>query len=150
ASEFAAKLFAANPKNFAPVLRVANMFLARGDADRVLATLDKIREAMTDAGEHEALSQALTQAAERFPDRMEPLQCLVDLYGRTSDTFRLPDALANLGKAHEAAGRYDQALQAWEQLLDRDPEKESVRNECERLRALAAAHGQATGSKPFT
>ena len=141
ATELASKIFARNPKNFAPVLRIVNTFLSTGDADRALEMLDKIRGAMTDAGENEALSQSLAQTAERFPDRIDPLQWLVELYERTSDTFRLPDALANLGKAHEAAGRYDEALKAWEQLLDRDPEKESVRNECERLRALAGVGG---------
>jgi tetratricopeptide (TPR) repeat protein len=97
--------------------------------------MDQIREAMTDAGEHEALSQTLTQMAEKWPERIEPLEWLVELYGRTSDSFRLPDALANLAKAYEAAGNHEKALQAFEQLLDRDPENESVRRECERLRA---------------
>lgn len=146
ATELASKILSRNPKNFAPALRMLNTFLSAGDADRALEMLDKIRAAMTDAGEHEALSQALTQTAERFPNRIEPLQWLVQLYERTSDTFRLPDALANLGKAHEAAGRYEEALKAWEQLLDRDPEKESVRNECDRLRALAG--GTASQPKP--
>ncbi len=148
ATDLASKIFARNPKQFAPALRVVNMFLAAGDADRVLLLLDMIREAMTDAGEHESLSQALTQAAERFPERIEPLQWLVELYGRTSDTFRLPDALANLAKAHEAAGRCEEALKAWEQLLDRDPEKESVRKECDRLRALSSTGEKAPQAEP--
>lgn len=137
ATDLASKIFARDRKHFAPTLRVANTFLSAGDADHALVLLDLIREAMTDAGEHEALSQVLTQTAERFPDRMEPLQWMVELYGRTSDSFRLPDALANLAKAQEAAGNYAEALKTWEQLLDRDPEKESIRNECERLRGLA-------------
>ena len=148
ATELASKIFACNPKNFAPALRIVNTFLSAGDADHALEMLDKIRGAMTDAGENESLSQALAQTAERFPERIESLQWLVELYERTSDTFRLPDALANLGKAHEAAGRYDQALKAWEQLLDRDPEKESVRNECERLRALAGVGGATQPGPP--
>ena len=75
-------------------------------------------------------------------------QWLVELYGRTSDSFRLPDALANLGQAHEAAGNYDQALQAFEQLLDRDPENESARRQCERLRARLGLERSDVAAKP--
>jgi pilus assembly protein FimV len=135
AVELASKIFARNPKHFAPALHVATAFLEAGQADRALVLLDLIREAMTDAGEHEALSQALTRMSERLPAQIEPLEWLVELYGRTSDSFRLPDALANLGQAHETAGNYDQALRTFEQLLDRDPENESARRQVERLRA---------------
>lgn len=144
ASELASKIFARNSKHFAPAVHVAGAFLDAGDADRALILMDLIREAMTDAGEHEALSQTLTRMAEKWPERIEPLQWLVDLYGRTSDSFRLPDALANLAKAYEKAGDYDQALRTFEQLLDRDPENESARRQCERLRA----HSGQTGAPP--
>jgi tetratricopeptide (TPR) repeat protein len=116
ASEFASRIFARNSKHFAPAVHVSTAFLEAGDADRALVLMDMIREAMTDAGEHESLSQTLTRMAEKWPERMEPLQWLVELYGRTSDSFRLPDALASLAKAQEKAGNYDQALRAYEQL----------------------------------
>jgi pilus assembly protein FimV len=148
AAQLASRIFARDAKHFAPALRVANRYLAVGDVDQVLVLLDLIRQAMTDAGEHESLSQALAQAAEQFPDRIELLEWLVELYRRISDSFRLPDALANLGRAYEAAGNYDQALNMFEQLLDRDPEMDSVRGECERLRGLANPGGNGNGSQP--
>ena len=104
AADLASKIFARNSKHFAPALHVATAFLDAGDADRALATLDQIREAMTDAGEHESLSQSLTQMAEKWPERIEPLEWLVELYGRTSDSFRLPDALANLAQGLRSGG----------------------------------------------
>ena len=148
AVELASKIFVRNSKHFAPALHVATAFLEAGKADRALALLDRIREAMTDAGEHEALSQSLTRIAERLPAQIEPLEWLVELYGRTSDSFRLPDALANLGKAQEAAGNYDQALQTFEKLLDRDPENESARRQCERLRARLGLAGGTPQPEP--
>jgi pilus assembly protein FimV len=135
AAELATKIFAANAKSFAPAHRVASALLEADEADHALTLLDLIREPMTDSGEHESLSQSLTRATERLPGRLEPLQWLVDLFGRTSDSFRLPDALANLGQAYEAADKLEQALQVFEQLLDRDPENESARRECQKLRA---------------
>jgi len=134
AEELASKIFARESKRFAPALHVATAFLESDQAERALNLLDLIREPMTDAGEHESLSQSLTRLAEKLPARIEPLQWLVELYGRTSDSFRLPDALASLGQAHEAAGNFDRALKAYEQLHDRDPENESARRQCERLR----------------
>src|SRR5208337_3497906 len=65
--------------------------------------------------------------AERMPGRLEPLEWLVDTYGRTSDSFRLPDALANLGDALVAAKKMDRAKEVFEQLVDRDPENESAK-----------------------
>ena len=149
AEQLASKIFVRNSKHFAPTLRVATALLDAGEADRALVLLDLIREAMTDAGEHEPLSQSLTRMAERLPGRIEPLEWLVELYGRTSDSFRLPDALANLGQFHESAGNYDQALRAFEQLLDRDPENESARRQCQRLRSRLAPGGETPQSEPL-
>ena len=148
ASELASKVFARNAKHFAPAVHVATAYLEAGDADRALLLMDLIREAMTDAGEHESLSQTLTRMAEEWPKRIEPLEWLVELYGRTSDSFRLPDALANLAQAYEAAGNHDQALRAFEKLLDRDPENESARRQCERLRARMGLGGAAPQPEP--
>ena len=61
---------------------------------------------MIDAGEHEVVGKLLNELAERMPGRIEPLEWLVETYGRTSDSFRLPDALAHLGRR---SGRRQQA-----------------------------------------
>ncbi len=147
ACELAAKIFARDPKKFAPAHEVAAKLLEAGEPNRALTLLDLIREAMTDAGEHEALSQSLTRATERLPGNIEPRQWLVDLYARTSDSFRLPDALVSLAEACEAAGKHDQARQVYEQLLDRDPENEAVRRKFERLGARTIA-GNAPSEAP--
>ncbi len=51
----------------------------------------------------------------------------METYGRTSDSFRLPDALAQLGDALSAAKQYDRAKQVLEQLVDREPESDSAK-----------------------
>ena len=55
-----------------------------------------------------------------------PLEWLVDFYGRTSDSFRLPDALAHLGDALVEANQLDRAKTIFEQLVDRQPESDSA------------------------
>ena len=135
AAALANKIFAQNPKHFGPALRVAQSLLEAGDADASLVWLGLIRSAMTDAGEHETLANSLQQAAERLPLQMEPREWLVELYGHTSNSFRMPDALFDLATVCEALGRNDRAQNAYEQLLDRDPENEIARHKLADLKA---------------
>src|SRR6201999_2306516 len=51
----------------------------------------------------------------------------VDMYGRTSDSFRLPDALAHLGDALVTENKLEGAKQIFEQLVDREPESEPAK-----------------------
>src|SRR5260370_5107818 len=59
--------------------------------------------------------------------RTERREWLVDPYGRTSDSFRLPDALAQLGDALSAAGQLERAKEVFERLVDREPESDSAK-----------------------
>jgi len=134
AASLAEKVFARDSKNFSLPHRVANTLLETGDVDRARALLALIRDAMTDSGDHEALAQTLYRLAERRPGHPEPLEWLVDLYGRASDSFRLPDALAQLANAYETAGDDGNALATYEKLLERTPEDESARRRYVKLR----------------
>ena len=134
AAVVAEKVFTQQPKNFALTHHVATVLLEAGDSDRAQALLALIRDTMIDSGEHEVLAQTLSRLAERRPGQLEPLEWLVDLYGRASDSFRLPDALAQLAQALEAEGNDTRALETYEQLLDRSPEDETTRRKYVKLR----------------
>src|SRR5579859_3887122 len=82
---------------------------------------------MMDAGEHEAVGHIQNELVTRLPGRVEPLEWLVEFYSRTSDSFRLPDALAKLGDTLAAAGKFDRAKATFEQLLERQPENEAAK-----------------------
>jgi len=135
AAELAEKIFSRDPKQYSAAHKVAAALLDAGDLDRARAMIAQIRDAMIDAGDHEALAQTLTRLAELRPGQMEPLEWLVDLYGRASDSFRLPDALAQLAHAYEASGDSAKALATYEKLLQRTPEDETNRRKYMRLRA---------------
>ncbi len=135
AATLAEKLYAGEPKHYVLAHRVAAALLDAGDHDRAQLLLGLIRTTMTDAGEHETLAQTLSRLAERRAGQIEPLEWLVDLYGKASDSFRLPDALAQLAQALEAAGQIARALETYEKLLDRNREDEATRRHCVRLRA---------------
>jgi pilus assembly protein FimV len=143
AATLAEQVFARDPKHYAITYRVAAALLESGDVDRAETLLALIRDTMIDSGDHELLAQSISRLAELRPCDINPIEWLVDLYGRASDSFRLPDALAQLAHAHESAGNDKQALLAYEQLLERTPEDETTRRAYMRLRAR-------TGLQPTT
>jgi pilus assembly protein FimV len=127
ATALAQKIFDADPKNFGPAQKLVEALLESAQTDRAMAILDRTRIPMIDAGEHEIVGKLLTDLAERTPGRVEPLEWLVELYGRTSDSFRLPDALAHLGDALVAANKMERAKEVFEQLVDKEPESEPAK-----------------------
>ena len=134
AAALAEKIFARDPKQHAVVHRVAGALLDAGDLDRAQAMLGVVRDVMIDSGEHEAMAQSLTRLSERRPGQIVPFEWLVHLYGRASDSFRLPDALAQLAQAYESAGDDAKAIATYEKLLERTPEDETTRRKYMRLR----------------
>jgi pilus assembly protein FimV len=135
AAALAEKVFARDPKHYAVPHRVAGALLDAGDLDRAHAMLALIRDTMIDSGDHESLAQTISRLAERKPGQLEPLEWLVDLYGRASDSFRLPDALAQLAFAYETSGDHAKALATYEKLMERTPEDETNRRKYMALRA---------------
>src|SRR5215470_482634 len=127
ATELALRIFNSDHKNFSAAQKVTEGLLESSQGERALKLMERIRIPMIDSGEHEGVSQLLQNLASRMPGRVEPLEWLVDTYGRTSDSFRLPDALANLGDALAANGKLERAKEIFEQLVERDPGNDSAK-----------------------
>jgi len=127
ASALAHRVFEADEKNFGPMQKVVESLLQSGNPEKAMEILEKSRLPMIDAGEHEVVGKLLNELASSMPGTIEPLEWLVELYGRTSDSFRLPDALAHLGDALVAGHQWERAKQIFQQLVDRDPESDSAK-----------------------
>jgi pilus assembly protein FimV len=143
ATDLAKRVFDADEKNFGPTQKVIEALLESGQGEKAMAFLERTRVPMVDAGEQEVVGRLLNELAAKLPGRLEPLEWLVELYGRTSDSFRLPDALAHLGDALVAAKQYDRAKATFEQLVDREPESDSAKrklNDC--LRKMGLLEGE--------
>ena len=149
ATALALKIFASDEKNFGATQKVTEALLEQGQGERAMSMLSRIRIPMIDAGEHEGVVHLLNELAARLPGRLEPLEWLVDTYGRMSDSFRLPDALANLGDALVAAGKLDRAKEIFEQLLEREPESESAKRKLNDVSAQAGT-ARAGSSCPWS
>jgi tetratricopeptide (TPR) repeat protein len=127
ATALALRVFEADEKNFGLTQKVIEALLQSGQGESAMTIIARIRIPMLDAGEHEAVGHLLNELVTRMPGRIEPHEWLVDTYGRTSDSFRLPDALAQLGDALSAAGQLERAKEVFERLVDREPESDSAK-----------------------
>jgi pilus assembly protein FimV len=127
ATALALRIFSSDEKNFGATQKVTEVLMESGQAERAMSLLSRIRIPMIDAGEHEGVAHLLNELAARLPGRLEPLEWLVDTFGRTSDSFRMPDALAHLGDALMAQGKLERAKDIFQQLVDREPESEPAK-----------------------
>jgi pilus assembly protein FimV len=151
ATALAMRVFEADEKNFGPTQKLIEALLESSQGEKAMAIMDKCRIPMIDAGEHEVVTRLLNELAARLPGRLEPLEWLVETYGRTSDSFRLPDALAQLGDALSAAKQYDRAKEVLEQLVDREPESDSAKRKLnDVLRKMGLLAPEAAPAAPET
>src|SRR5437660_5488096 len=160
ATALAHRVFEADAKNFGPMQKVVESLLQSGNGEKAVGILEKSRLTMIDAGEHEVVGKLLNELAASMPGSIEPLEWLVELYGRTSDSFRLPDALAHLGDALAAHGQWEGAKKTFELLVDREPESDSAKHKlngvlrnmgllpAEQAKELQGEHLQADIAKP--
>jgi pilus assembly protein FimV len=140
ATGLALRIFSTDEKNFSATQKVTEALLESGQGERAMSVLSRIRIPMIDAGEHEGVVHLLNELASRLPGRLEPLEWLVDTFGRTSDSFRLPDALAHLGDALVGSGKLQRAKEVFEQLVDRQPESDPAKRKLnEVLRKMGVA-----------
>ena len=144
----AERVFARDPKHYMVVHHVASGMIEAKELDRARNLLALIRNTMIDSGDHEALAQTITKLSEARPRELEPMEWLVDLYGRASDSFRLPDALAQLAQAYEFSGDEPKAIATYQQLLERTPEDESTRRKFMRLCAKTGFDPASGGVSP--
>jgi pilus assembly protein FimV len=127
ATALALRVLGADSKNFGPAQKIVEALLESDQSDRAMAIIGQIRVPMIDGGEHEVIGRLQNELAGRMPGRIEPLEWLVDFYGRTSDSFRLPDALAQLGDALAAVNQLERAKTIFEQLVDRQPDSDAAK-----------------------
>ena len=150
ASSLALQVFEGDEKNFGLAQKVAEALLESGQTEQAMTLVSRLRIPMLDAGEHDAITRMLNDLAAKTPGRLEPLEWLVDSYGRTSDSFRLPDALAHLGDALAEAGQLDRAKEIFEQLVDRQPESDFAKRKLNRILRRMGMDAPEEESEPIT
>jgi tetratricopeptide (TPR) repeat protein len=135
ASDLGLRVLAHDPKKYALARKAAMSMLEKGQADAALDLMNRFRHSMAESGETEALAKMLQAAGAKLPGRLEPLEWIVELYTHANDAFHLPEALAHLAQAAAAAGNLDRAREIYEQLLERSPEDQTLRQNLEAVRS---------------
>lgn len=135
AKEFAKRIFTIDQKRFKPAQQVVVTLLESDQPDSALELIDPMRQAMILHGEQEELAKLLAASAAQLPGRLEPFEWLVELYSQVNDSFRLPQAMAQLGQAAAASGNLERARDVYEQLFSRVPHDETVRQNLNQVRA---------------
>ena len=135
AAAFAKRIFEHDAKRYKLVMEVASALLDKGEAQGALELIGPIRQAMIEHGEQEKLAKTLKEISARAPGTLEPAEWLVALYEQVNDSFKMPEALAQLGQTAAAAGNMERAKQAYELLLARAPQDPTVLENLNRVRA---------------
>ncbi|HEV3219988.1 MAG TPA: tetratricopeptide repeat protein [Candidatus Acidoferrales bacterium] len=135
AADLALRVMANDPKKYALARKAAMSMLEKGQADAALDLVNRFRHPMAESGETEALAKMLQAAAAKLPGRLEPLEWIVELYTHANDAFHLPEALSHLAQAAAAGGNLDRAREIYEQLLERSPEDQTLRQNLEAVRS---------------
>ncbi len=138
----ARKQLARGHAHFAPLLRVTDALIEKGQTQEALPLLAELREPMIEAGEQDKFLKSLTALTRRAPDSIEALDMLVDFCRHTSDPFRLNSALAELADACAAKGDPARGVKLLEELAERNKDDERV------LDKLAQMRAQASGAPP--
>jgi len=133
AVELAHKLLAATPDKYDPVLPLVDS-LADTNHELLLALARELRPPMMAAEDYERLSSVLTKVVEKNPKELEPREWTIELCRKTGDSFRLTEALDQLGDAAVTAGQLEKARAAYEELLEREPQNEFNRRRLSQVR----------------
>jgi tetratricopeptide (TPR) repeat protein len=133
AVELAHKVLAATPDKYDPVLPLVDS-LADTNHELLLALARELRPPMMAAEDYERLSSVLAKVVEKNPKELEPREWTIELCRKTGDSFRLTEALDQLGDAAVTAGQLEKARAAYEELLEREPQNEFNRRRLSQVR----------------
>ncbi len=133
AVDLAQKVLKTTPDKYDPVLPLVDS-LAETNHEMLLVLARALREPMMAAQDYERLSSVLAKVIEGNPKEIDPREWLIELCRKTGDSFRLTEALDQLGDAAVTAGQLEKARAAYEELLEREPQNEFNRRRLSQVR----------------
>ncbi len=133
AVDLAQKVLKTTPDKYDPVLPLVDS-LAETNHEMLLVLARALRDPMMAAQDYERLSSVLAKVIEGNPKEIDPREWLIELCRKTGDSFRLTEALDQLGDAAVTAGQLEKARAAYEELLEREPQNEFNRRRLSQVR----------------
>jgi tetratricopeptide (TPR) repeat protein len=120
--------FQANPDDFSPLASFASLCAEKGDLDAALAPLQQAADTVIEHKGAAPLMETLRHIWSKHPQHIPTLQLAVQVAEKTSDELTLVEALSALGRAFEQAGELQEAEEAYQKLVKREPGNEDYRN----------------------
>jgi len=133
AVELAQKVLKATPDKYDPVLPLVDS-LADTNHEMLLALARDLRGPMMAAQDYERLGSMLAKVIEGNPKELDPREWMIELCRKTGDSFKLTEALDQLGDAAVGAGELEKARTAYEELLEREPQNDFNRRRLSQVR----------------
>jgi tetratricopeptide (TPR) repeat protein len=133
AQKLVMEVFNANPSDFTPVSKFADLCLEKDDVDTALQLLSGVSDQLIQMHGAGPLIESLRRVWHKFPQHIPTLELLHRVCERAPDELTLPEVLEALGQAYVQKGDLEKAEEAYQKLTDREPENEHYRGRLEEI-----------------
>src|SRR5947199_1531140 len=113
---------------------LAELYLRIGNADGALDMLTVVVEKALGRGERGAAVEALNRILRVDAGHTPTLERLVALYSRLNEETNILSAMSSLAEAHVARGRFENAAEVLEKLIQREPQNAQHRTKLQFVR----------------
>ena len=115
-----------DPKDARPLLRLSQIYRERGDLAKARETIDKAKQMDPSNVEIQYFDESLLEAEGKYADAIKSLQSLLDMtakksYNAAEKGFRV-QLLERLGSSYRSIEQFGQAVDAFRQVADLDPD----------------------------
>src|SRR5206468_5874134 len=113
---------------------LAELYLRIGNADGALDMLTLVVEKAVGRGERGAAVEALNRILRVDAGHTPTLERLVALYSRLNEETNILSSMSSLAEAHVAKGRFENAAEVLEKLIQREPQNAQHRTKLQFVR----------------
>ena len=120
-------LFHANPTDFSPLASFVSVCVQLGQFDLASKPLSGLADELIKQGNASSLMESLRLIWSKSPQHLPTLELILRICDATGDEYALPEILEALGNAYTQCEQFEKAEQAFQRLVDREPESERYR-----------------------
>lgn len=127
ASSLVLEVYRASGGDFAPLASFSALCLEKGEVEAALKPLSEVADELIEKKETAPLMEALRRIWSKSAHHLPTLELIYRVCEKTADEFALPEVLEALGHAYTQAGDFAKAEQAYQKLVDREPDNDDYK-----------------------
>jgi tetratricopeptide (TPR) repeat protein len=124
AESLVVEVYRASGGDFAPLASFSALCLEKGQVEAALKPLSEVADELIEKKEAASLTEALRLIWSKAAHHVPTLELLYRVCEKTADEFTIPEVLEALGHSYTQAGDLAKAEQAYQKLVNREPENE--------------------------